>query len=105
MISSVVTPLRVAFYDTYEVEWVVIETCIDIVFLFDIFFSFFSAYYNKMEALISDRKEIATGYLKSWFFVDMVSIFPLSFVANSTVNQLAKLARMPRLYKIIKTSK
>lgn len=105
LISSVVTPLRVAFYDADEVEWVVIEAFIDIVFLFDILFSFFSAYYNKMEALISDRSEIATGYLKSWFFVDLVSIFPLSFLANSTVNQLAKLTRMPRIYKIIKTSK
>lgn len=99
------TPLRVAFYDTDEVEWQVIETFIDAVFFFDIVFSFFSAYYNKMEALISDRREIAYGYLKSWFFIDLVSIFPLALIANSTVNQLAKLARMPRIYKIIKTSK
>lgn len=99
------TPLRVAFFDTDDVEWQIMETFIDLVFLLDIVFSFFSAYYNKMEALISDRREIACGYLKSWFVIDVVSIFPLALIANSTVNQLAKLARMPRIYKIIKTSK
>lgn len=99
------TPVRVAFYDTDELEWKIIETSIDAVFFFDIVFSFFSAYYNKMEALISDWREIAWGYFKSWFLIDLVSIFPLALFTNSTVNQLAKLARMPRIYKIIKTSK
>ena len=108
LISSIVTPVRVAFYDlemSYEIEWQVIEMFIDVVFFLDIVFSFFSAYYNKMEMLISGRREIACGYLKSWFIIDVISIFPLALVANSTVNQLAKLARMPRIYKIIKTAK
>lgn len=105
LIASIITPVRVAFHDSDEVEWQIIETFISAVFFFDIVFSFFSAYYNSMEELISDRREIALGYLKSWFLIDVVSIFPLGLIANSTVNQLAKLARMPRIYKIIKTAK
>lgn len=64
-----------------------------------------SAYYNKMEVLISGRKKIAIGYLKGWFFIDLIAIFPLQFLTNSTINQLGKMARLPRVYKLMKTAK
>ncbi len=111
IVSSVLTPLRVAWWDTDSTGWVVAETAIDVVFLVDMVLSFFSAYYNGKEELVSGRREIAMGYLKTWFAIDVVSIFPVSVIARmsqsqmSGLNQLAKVARMPRIYKIIKTTK
>lgn len=94
-----------SFFDYSEIEWTIVEIFIDIVFFADIVFSFFSAYYNKIEALVSNRKEITCGYLKTWFFIDMIAIFPLQLVANTTLNSVGKLARLPRIYHIIKASK
>ncbi len=94
-----------AFYDNDDEMWQGIELFIDLVFFIDIVFSFFSAYYNKSEALVFLKREIAIAYLKTWFAVDFVSILPLSYLTNSTVNQLGDLARFPRIYKIAKTAK
>ncbi len=111
VISSVTTPLGVVWWDTGSTGWMVAESTIDLVFLADIVVSFCSAYYNGKEELVSDRRRIAVGYLKTWFVIDVVSIFPVSVIARIAesqwpgVNQLAKVARMPRIYKIIKTSK
>ena len=75
------------------------------VFFIDIGFSFVSAYYNKMEILIDNRKKIACGYIKGWFFIDLLAIFPLQLLTNNTINQLGKMARLPRVYKLMKTAK
>lgn len=42
--------------DSEAVEWIMVEAIIDIVFLVDIVFSFFSAYYNKIEAVVSNHR-------------------------------------------------
>ena len=81
------------------------EAIIDFVFVIDIILSFFSAFYDSREALVFKKKEIAISYLKSWFAIDFISVFPLNFIANSTVNELGNLARFPRIYKIAKTAK
>ncbi len=84
MVSSVITPLRVVWWDTDSVRWMLAETVIDLVFLVDMVISFYSAYYNGTEALVSERREIALGYLKTWFIIDVVSIFPVSVIARIT---------------------
>lgn len=86
-------------------EWTIIEWAIDIVFFFDMIFSFFSAYYNKQEGVVSNRKIIALGYLRSWFIFDLIGIFPMQFFTNNLINQMGKMARLPRVYKLMKTAK
>ena len=103
--SSIYTPLQMCFFDTGEIHWELIDVFIDIVFFADIMFSFFSAYYNKIEALVSNRRQIACEYLKTWFLIDIIAIFPLHLIANTTLNSVGKLARLPRIYHIIKASK
>ncbi len=76
-VSSFVSPFRIAFYDKAESYWVVIESLTDLIFLLDIIFSFISAYYNRMDVPVHSRKEIACAYLKSWFFIDIITIIPL----------------------------
>ena len=93
------------FLEEDDIVWEIMEIFIDIVFFADIVISFFSAYYNKIEALVSNRRQIACGYLKTWFLIDLIAIFPLQLVANTTLNSVGKLARLPRIYHIIKASK
>lgn len=94
-----------AFIDNDSVVWILLEGMIDLVFLTDMIFSFFSAYYNKIEALVSNHREIACGYIKSWFIIDLISIFPIQLLGIPSLNSIGKLARLPRIYHIIKASK
>ena len=51
---------------------------------------------------------MACNYLKGWFVVDFIAIFPLNEILRSSgtnINQLARLARLPRLYKILQFSR
>lgn len=97
--------MRATFIDSESVPWIVIESLIDVIFTLDIIFTFFSAYYNKIEELIATHRDIACGYLKSWFIIDIISILPLSSIFKSNGNSFGKLARLPRIYQIIKTTK
>ena len=57
---------------------------------------------------VSDRKKIAKKYLKGWFFIDLVAIFPFDMLmtsANSKYNPLVRVARFGRLYKLVKLTK
>lgn len=54
LISSIFTPLGITFFNSDDLHWSLTELFIDLVFLADIIISFFSAYYNKIEALVSN---------------------------------------------------
>ena len=67
--------------------------------------TFVAAYYNRYEELITNHNHIAKSYLKGWFFVDLVSVLPLQLLTGSLANQLAKMVRLPRIQKLIRTAK
>ncbi len=74
---AVLTPLRAAFYDEDGMTWVLLETVADGAFLLDIAFTFCSAYYDSIERLVSNRRQIACGYLRSWFVLDLIAVLPI----------------------------
>ena len=98
------TPLGASFLEE-EMVWEVVDVFIDIVFLLDIIFTFFSAYYNSIEELITNRRQICCNYIKSWFILDLISVLPFSYIFNSSANHVGKLAKLPRIFQIIKTTK
>ena len=53
------------------------------------------------------RKKIALSYLKTWFFIDSISIIPVSIIldSNKDYTSLARIARLPRLYRLLKMTK
>lgn len=87
------------------IPWSVVDGVIDVIFFIDIILSFISAYYTRMEILVANWKQIAFGYLKTWFFIDLIAVIPLQLFANTMMNQLGKMARLPRVYKLMKTAK
>lgn len=52
----------------------------NVVFGLDILVSFFSAYYDDDNVLVTNNRYIAIYYLKGWFLIDLVSVFPFNNV-------------------------
>lgn len=102
--SALTIPYRIAFFDSDNEAWVIINYCVDSIFGIDIVLNFFKAYYDASEDIVDDRKKIALTYLTSWFFVDFVSIFPINQIISMQKNysSLARIARLPKLYRLIK---
>ena len=53
------------------------------IFIFDLVLTFFSAYYETDEILITSHKVIAFKYLKSWFLIDLLACIPFNTVIQS----------------------
>ena len=120
----VTAPSRIAFADTDPLEWIIVDAIVDSLFFVDLVLNFFMAYHDEEFTLIDDRKvniwkimhktislhlpmqKIAKEYLKSWFFIDFVSILPIQFILGGTdYTSLARIARFPKLYRLIKISR
>ena len=94
LVSCILTPYRIAFggNDT-PLEWKFIEYYIDFSFLVDMFIIANSAFYNAEFQIVEDRKEIGIDYLKSWFFIDLLSIFPFEwFMSTDSYGKGARLS-------------
>lgn len=64
------------------------------------------AYNSSNEELVDDRKKIAVAYLKSWFVIDCISILPLHYIIETNdYSSLARIARLPKLYRLIRIFK
>ena len=73
-------------------------------FYMDLILNFFCEYLDPETNIpIRGLKEIATHYILGWFPIDFISVFPFQiFFGDSTgVSKLVRLARLPRLIKLI----
>lgn len=82
-----------------------VEWFLDAVFLVDTVLNFVTAYFDRGECLIDNRRQIACNYLKSWFVVDLISVLPLKVFLSHSVTQMAKIARVHRVDRLIRTFK
>ncbi len=83
LISSIIlTPIDLAFSDIRDGDsnYNSFMYSIDIIFLCDLLVNFFSAYEDDKMILIDNRKKIISSYLKGWFSIDFLSIFPLDII-------------------------
>jgi len=112
--TALFMPVRVAFItdDLDHGEWTALDWTSDGIFLIDIFVTFFSAYFNSDDNLITSRKKICKNYLMGWFVLDVASILPFQYFTNSQttahqqrINNLVRVARIPRLYRLVKIIK
>lgn len=64
------------------------------------------AYYDQYEVVVDSRTRIAYTYLKGWFIVDTISILPISYFFNiDNYSSLARMTRLPKLYRLVKLFK
>lgn len=104
--TAITTPFRIAFVDKDSNGWIVVNYLVDFSFFADIIMCFFCAFEDENEELVHDRWLIAKGYMKSWFFIDIVSILPISeFMDTGDYASLARIARLPKLYRLIRMFK
>ena len=106
LFTALVIPWRLAFSDQDNTTWKVINATIDLSFLVDIILTFYTARFDEKKlVLVTNRKQIACDYISSWFFLDVISIFPFEFIfskLDGNVGNLAKISRIGKLYKLIR---
>jgi len=103
--------------------WKVVYWAADSMFFVDLVLNFFTTItHNDTNTEITDRKVLATTYLKGWFFIDFFSIVPFEAAMPLITGQIAALngeddsdsnnnmkmtmlIRIPRIAKIYKLVK
>jgi hypothetical protein len=77
------TPWTLAFVETESMGLTFFEYFLDVVFFFDLVVNFMYVYTDKNEEVVDDPKVIVKNYLKTWFIVDFLAIFPFSFILQA----------------------
>jgi hypothetical protein len=90
----------------------VIEHLIDVVFMIDIYMNFKFAYLNDQFEIVDDRKEIKRTYLRSWFIIDLLAVFPFAILiliaqkmSGKSLSQLGKFPKMIKLCRLLRILK
>ena len=83
IMTCIVTPIRIAFYESDDLKWTIINYTIDGLFFVDIIVSFSSAFYNEDFKIVDDRCIIVKEYMRGWFLIDLLSIFPFTPIAEA----------------------
>lgn len=110
------------FFETYQIAFQtaglpftassIIEYVLLSIFVVDMVVNFNLAYYNAMDEIVQDRWSIAVHYLRFWFWIDLLGVFPFYMVAlaiagqvgqNNTLTEylaLLRLFKMVRLHRV-----
>lgn len=111
-----VSPYRLAFWESQETLWSIIDMLVDFLFILDIILNFFFATYDHKERIIYQPKEIAKNYLKTWFTIDLISSIPVNWflgdvgsvkgvlraIKLSKLSSLFKLNKLIRIFRLVK---
>lgn len=74
---------------------------VEVFFYFDFTFSWFMGFRDpETTELVWAFKEIAKNYLKGWFTIDFISIFPFQIFVPPEEGSATKLLRMPRMLRL-----
>lgn len=99
----------VAFDSPKNIPQIVFDWIVEGFFICDLVFNFFQEYKDpETYENVRNHKKIAKRYIfKGWFFIDFVSVFPFVaiFKDNALLTKLFRLFRLPRLTKLINTSR
>lgn len=96
LVITYLIPYSVSFYFDYPRNfWRFLSSA----YLFDMALTFNTSYFYQ-GARITDRKNIAINYLKSWFFIDLISSFPFENYfydqLNYDINSALLIPQTPR---------
>ena len=76
---------------------------VDLAFIFDLVFTFFTPYTKEDGTIVDEKKDIAVEYAKSWLFPDFIACVPYDLIAyysNSEDVSKLKIMRGLRLLKL-----
>ena len=105
--TCVLIPYQVAFQHRVNVAGSVFVYAIDLFFLFDIFLNFRTSYRHR-GLDVTDRSQITSRYLRTFFTIDLIAVLPLDALvlgwsgATPGGVALALLLRLLRLVRIVR---
>lgn len=73
--SIIMVPLQLSFSVATDGGFYVVDWIVDVFFMIDIIVNFFTAY-NDNRGTVYDNCMICKHYLKTWFFIDLISTIP-----------------------------
>jgi hypothetical protein len=79
LIIAFYIPFKAAFEGEPTWSSVYFDFYLDLVFFLDIIITFNMPLYDQKSRLITDRKVISIKYLRTWFMIDLVICWPLSY--------------------------
>ena len=81
ILTTFIIPYRLAFYEKDGLGWDLLFYFFDLMFLIDVFLCFITSYTDELLQIeITSQKLIAINYIKGWFVIDILSIFPFDAI-------------------------
>jgi len=99
---ALMLPFNLGFGITETAE--TIDRVVDMFFLVDVVLNFRTSYTDRDDVMIMDARKIACNYLKTWFFLDLISSFPFELATAGLMPNLqpAKLLKVGKIMKVFK---
>lgn len=120
MFSLTIVPFRLSFCNNYYNSdykaWFSVDVILNIIFFLHIVINFNKAYYKDNGLIVDSHSKIACQYIGSWFFLDLICLFPYTYYNRVTTihnwkhtnnysiaywNEIIPLARIFRLSSIL----
>ena len=113
VLSCVLTPVDLAFpaIRDQNQSYDIFMYTIDFLFLCDILATFISAFEDYDLKINDNLKDISSNYLKGWFIIDFISIFPIDLIFMlcdiniGGYNKVFRVLRMGKLQKLARVVK
>nr|XP_037873480.1 potassium/sodium hyperpolarization-activated cyclic nucleotide-gated channel 2 isoform X11 [Bombyx mori] len=104
--NLIILPVAISFFnDDLSTRWIAFNCLSDTIFLIDIVVNFRTGIMQQdnAEQVILDPKLIAKHYLRTWFFLDLISSIPLDyiFLIFNQVNFLNMASVFMRIFNLI----
>ncbi|CAL1261156.1 unnamed protein product [Larinioides sclopetarius] len=109
--NLIVLPVAISFFnDDLSTRWIAFNCLSDTVFLLDILVNFRTGIMNQdnSEQVILDPGLIARQYLRTWFFLDLISSIPLDYIFlifNQDYEENYQLLHAGRALRILRLAK
>ncbi|XP_018900258.2 potassium/sodium hyperpolarization-activated cyclic nucleotide-gated channel 2 isoform X2 [Bemisia tabaci] len=109
--NLIILPVAISFFnDDLSTRWIAFNCLSDTIFLIDIVVNFRTGIMQKdnAEQVILDPKLIAKNYLKTWFFLDLISSIPLDYIFlifNQDFSESFQILHAGRALRILRLAK
>ncbi|KAK8747035.1 hypothetical protein OTU49_016952 [Cherax quadricarinatus] len=109
--NLIILPVAISFFnDDLSTRWIAFNCLSDTIFLIDIVVNFRTGIMQQdnSEQVILDPKLIAKHYLKTWFFLDLISSVPLDYIFlifNQDFSESFQILHAGRALRILRLAK
>jgi hypothetical protein len=82
-IYAFIWPVRIATFEYLNWYLVGFDLYCNLIFLIDMIINFFTPIVDTEGRVISNNKRMARYYLRTWFFFDLITLFPITYFKNA----------------------